>query len=185
MKCWPAGVLLLLTINLECRSNLFAAAAPTDGGTLEADDPWAEAAPGPPQGSAALEEKVTEVPEPPRPVDLRQLLKELTVQQALRQFGKEIGLTALVFIYIVVIFVGRRRNWEVQYAWRRAFCTTGGVFDRNFALVGTGQLHSHALQNAEGACLPQHSLGHKCGLSRALRSIIQQVSLMKDLWRCR
>ena len=167
MNRWLAGVLLLIAIsgfNIGCRSNLFAAAASSDSGTLEADDPWAEADP---QGSAVVKEKIIEVPEPPRPVDLRQLLKELTVQQALRQFGKEIGLTALVLVYIVVVFVGRRQNWEVQYAWRRAFCTTGGVFDRNFALVGTGQLQSRTLQDAEGSCLPQYSLGHKCGLSRS------------------
>ena len=154
MNCWLAGVLLLITLssfNLGCRSNLFAAAASSEGGTLEADDPWAEAEP---QGSAILKEKIIEVPEPPRPVDLRQLLKELTVQQALRQFGREIGLTALVLVYIVVIFVGRRQNWEVQSAWRKAFCMTGGVFDRNFALVGTGQLQLRALQDAEGSCLP-------------------------------
>lgn len=50
----------------------------------------------------------------------------------------EIGILAFCIVYIVNIFIGRRANAGVAKAWAKEFLGSNGIFDRNFALVGTG-----------------------------------------------
>lgn len=42
-------------------------------------------------------------------------------------------------IYIVNIFIGKRKNEHVAITWAREYCEEGEMMDRNFALIGPDQ----------------------------------------------
>ena len=91
----------------------------------------------------ALNEAPEVEPTQPTKTSGTQLLKELYWQRFERSTGNklkfEILLTLLIAAYIVNIFIGRRTNDRLAKAWAKTFCLPGGVFDKNFALVGFGE----------------------------------------------
>lgn len=56
-----------------------------------------------------------------------------------RQLKVEIAMIALIVIYFVNIFLGRRENDKIAKAFAQTFCSPGGVFDKNFTMVGIGR----------------------------------------------
>ena len=54
---------------------------------------------------------------------------------------KEMVALVCIALYVMNIFVGRRRNDKAALAWATAFCNPGCLLDRNFALLGPG-LHT-------------------------------------------
>lgn len=140
-RAFRALLLFVILISNGLSSARSAAASTGKSQIIEEDDPWAVTdLPERPEISEPLkqEDSTRESAPPPARIANLQLLKSAWQQVTWKQFTYEILLLAFCVVYVGNIIYGRQKNAELARAWGRAFCLPGGIFDRNFALVGTG-----------------------------------------------
>lgn len=153
LRCGPTGASVGRLIPVAIIVLLYMAALPAivvglgsepvPSEALE-DDPWAVTdvpEPTPPkiakEKSTEAEPKLPSRPSAPK-VPLADVLRQAWQRATWRQYVYELLILAFCVAYIANIIVGNRKNAALARAWGQEFCLPGGIFDRNFAQVGTG-----------------------------------------------
>ncbi|KAL6753605.1 hypothetical protein V8C86DRAFT_2438365 [Haematococcus lacustris] len=128
--------------------------------------------------------KVEEAPAKKPPKSFEQLQQEQKQAKAAQQpFGLiEAGAAVLMVLFFINVLWGRRVNQSLADSWASTFAQPGGLFDKNFSLLGTGDSGSVLMKEA-GNCYKFYASGrrHVQGLLATLQLKARQ-DLLSRFW---
>ncbi|KAJ9518859.1 hypothetical protein QJQ45_026142 [Haematococcus lacustris] len=128
--------------------------------------------------------KAEEAPAKKPPKSFEQLQQEQKQAKAAQQpFGViEAGAAVLMVLFFINVLWGRRVNQSLADSWASTFAQPGGLFDKNFSLLGTGDSGSVLMKEA-GNCYKFYASGrrHVQGLLATLQLKARQ-DLLSRFW---